>query len=235
MENGERNMKNGIMKNGKRKEENWKKLNFKEPYKKATDHFRKDIVNRSDFDPATLFQFSIFMAKSLLQMLEDVEENFGPEGQKVCNEALVKVGRDIAAEMFGDIDIPEGISPIELVSFIATQINTVAWTSVEDPRIINDEKCEFDIIWCPLEDVYKPFDCRIQRYLVQGILDYVRDLRPDIDFDVEFVSTIPAGADTCKFLMERRKEGSPDKWKLYSEILEKRALKRWKAKQNEKP
>lgn len=222
------------MKNGERKEENWKKINFKEPYKKATDRFRKEIINRSDFDPATLFQFSIFMAKSLLQMLEDVEENFGPEGQKVCNEAMIKVGRDIAAQMFGNMDIPEGIPPIELVSFIATQINTVAWTSVEDPRIINDEKCEFDIIWCPLEDVYKPFDCRIQRYLVQGILDYVRDLRSDINFDVEFLSTIPAGAETCKFQMVRKNEDSPDKWKLYSEILEKRALKRWKAKQKEK-
>ncbi|TFF89114.1 MAG: hypothetical protein EU549_01725 [Promethearchaeota archaeon] len=221
------------MKNGDRKEPNWKKIDFKEPYKVATERLRNEILSRKDFDPASLFQFSIFMAKALLQMLEDVEENFGPAGQKVCNEALIKIGRDIAEEMFADIEKYEDIPPIELVSFIATQINTVAWTSVEDPRIINDKKCEFDILWCPLEDVYKPFDCRIQRYLVQGILDYVREKRPDVDFDVEFLSTIPAGAETCKFQMTKKEKGKKDKWVLYSKILEKRALKKWRKKQKE--
>ncbi|MBD3228323.1 MAG: hypothetical protein GF329_09060 [Candidatus Lokiarchaeota archaeon] len=220
----------GIMKNGDRKEPNWKNINFQEPYKNATDKFRKEILNREDFDPATLFQFSIFMAKSLLQMLEDVEKNFGPKGQKVCNQALKTVGKDIAKQMFENISNYNDIPPIELVSFIATQINTVAWTSVEDPKIINDEKCVFDILWCPLEDVYKPFDCRIQRYLVQGILDYVRELRPDIDFNVEFLSTIPAGANTCKFQIIKKKEGQKDIWENYSKILEERALKRWRKK-----
>ncbi len=221
----------GIMKDGVRSENNWKKIKFNEPYKKATDRFRKEVLNRSDFDPTTLFQFSVFMAKGLLQMLEDVEEHFGLEGQKVCNEALIKIGKDIAEEMFGNIEIPPEIPTIELVSFIATQINTVAWTSIEEPQIIDENKCEFDIIWCPLEDVYKPFDCRIQRYLVQGMLNYVRELRNDVNFDVEFLSTIPAGSKTCKFQMVKKSDISADKWKTYSEILEKRALKRWKAKQ----
>jgi len=221
----------GIMKNSPRKEKNWGKVKFNEPYKKATERFRKDVLTRTDFDPTTLFQFSIFMAKSLLQMLEDVEENFGLEGQKVCNESLIKVGRDMADQMFGGLPIPTGMSIIELVSFIATQINTVSWTSVEDPHIINDQRCEFDILWCPLEDEYTPFDCRIQRYLVQGILDRVREMYPAGDFDIEFKSTIPQGAKTCKFVIARKQKGAPDKWKLYSELLEKRALKRWKAKQ----
>jgi len=221
----------GIMKGASRSEDGWKKIKFNEPYKKATDRFRKDILNRPDMDPTTFFQFGLFMAKGLLQLLDDVEEHFGPEGQKVCNEALVKVGYDIAEQMFGGIEIPPEIPAIELVSFIATQINTVAWTSVEDPRITDDDKCEFDIVWCPLQDVYRPFDCRIQRYLVQGMLNYVRKLRKDVDFNVEFVSTIPAGAETCLFKMVRRSPQSEDKWKMYSELLEKRALKRWRAKQ----
>ncbi len=223
----------GIMKNADRKEASWKKIKdqFKEPYKVATDRFRKEVLPRPDFDPATFFQFSIFMAKALLQMLEDVEENFGPEGQKICNASLIKVGRDMADEMFGGIEIPPDFSTIELVSYIATKVNTVSWTSIEDPRIIDEDKCEFDIIWCPLEDVYRAFDCRIQRYLVQGILDRVRELHPSVDFNVEFLSTIPAGAKTCKFQIARKQPGSPDKWSRYSEMLEQRALKRWKAKQ----
>ncbi|MHA1131952.1 MAG: hypothetical protein ACTSQI_20090 [Candidatus Helarchaeota archaeon] len=224
----------GIMAKGDRKEENWKKIQFNEPYKDATERFRKEILTRSDFDPSTLFQFSIFMAKSVLQMLEDVEENFGPEGQKVCNEALIKIGRDMADQMFNGIQIPENISNIELVSFIATKINTICWTSVEEAHIINKKEAEFDILWCPLEDEYKAFDCRVQRYLVQGILNRVRELHPSVDYDVEFLSTIPAGAKTCKFRIVERQNGSPDKWKTYSELLEKRALKRWKVKQKEK-
>ncbi len=224
------------MKNADRKEESWKKIKdkFKEPYKEATERFRKEVLTRPDFDPATLFQFSIFMAKSLLQMLEDVEENFGPEGQHVCNEALIKVGRDMADQMFSGIERPSDISEIELISFIATKINTVSWTSVEDPRIMNEEKCEFDILWCPLEDVYKAFDCRIQRYLVQGILDRVREMHSGVDYDVKFLNTIPAGAKICRFQITKKQPDTPDMWKLYSEILEKRALKRWKAKQNNK-
>lgn len=219
------------MKGGTRKEVNWKKIKFKEPYKEATERFRRVVLTRSDFDPVTMFQFSIFMAKSLLQMLEDVEENFGPEGQKVCNEALVKVGRDMGEQMFGGLERPPDISEIELISFVATQVNTVSWTSVEDPRILSEEKCEFDILWCPLEDVYKAFDCRIQRYLVQGILDRVREMHPSAIYDVEFLSTIPAGAKTCRFQINKRQTNAPEKWKLYSELLEKRALKRWKKKQ----
>lgn len=221
----------GIMKNGTRSEPNWKKIKFNEPYKKATDRLRKEVLDRPDFDPATLFQFSIFMSKAIVQMMEDIEENFGPEGQKVCNEALVKVGQDMGKELFEGIEISPEISDIELVSFAATQVNTVSWTSVEDPRILDENKCEFDIIWCPLEDVYKAFDCRVQRYFVQGIMDYIRTLRKGADFNVEFLSTIPAGSKTCKFQIVRKEPGKPDKWKLYSEILQKRALKRWKAKQ----
>lgn len=224
----------GIMKNGTRKEDSWKRIKFDEPYPEASEKFRKEILTRPDFDPTSMFQFSIFMAKSVLQMLEDVEENFGPEGQKICNAALVKVGRDMANQMFSRLNLPPGISPIELVSFIATKINTVCWTSVEDPHIINDEKCEFDILWCPLEDIYKAFDCRVQRYLVQGILDRIRELYHNIDFDIEFLSTIPAGSKTCKFQITKKQQNTPDKWKLFSEMLEQRALKRWGKKRKGK-
>ena len=216
------------MKKGARSEKNWKNFKYNEPYSQATKNFVEKILSRSDFDPTSLFQFSIFMSKGLLQIMEDVEVNFGPEGQKVCNQALIKVGYDIGKQTFEYIEIPDDIPNIELISFIATVINTVFWTSVEDPHIINDKKCDFDILWCPLEDIYRAFDCRIQRYLVQGILDYIREYKKDIDYNVEFLSTIPAGAKTCKFEIVKREKGTPDKWKSYSEILEKRAMKRWK-------
>ncbi|NHI92619.1 MAG: hypothetical protein EAX96_08955 [Candidatus Lokiarchaeota archaeon] len=220
----------GIMKKGVRVEENWKNFKYNEPYSKATKNFIEKILSRSDFDPTSLFQFSIFMSKGLLQVIEDVEANFGPEGQKICNQALIKVGYDIGKQTFGDLEIPLDISNIELISFVATIINTVFWSSVEDPHIINDKKCDFDILWCPLEDIYRAFDCRIQRYLVQGILNYIKELRNDLDYNLEFLSTIPSGSKTCKFEIIEKEEGVTDKWKNYSEILEKRALKRMKMK-----
>ena len=72
----------GLMKNGKRPEPNWEKINFNEPYKKATERFREIVLKRPDFDPTTLFQFGIFMAKALLQMLEDVEKNLDQKAKK---------------------------------------------------------------------------------------------------------------------------------------------------------
>ena len=113
------------------------------------------------------------------------------------------------------------------MSFLATIINTQAWTSVEDPRIDTEDKCSFDIIWCLLQDVYKAFDCRVQRYLVQGIMDAFRDSGVlSNDFQVEFKTTIPAGAQTCLFEITKKKQDQSDKWEDYSKILEKKALEK---------
>jgi len=114
------------------------------------------------------------------------------------------------------------------MSFLATVINTQAWTSIEDPIIENKDKCSFDILWCPLQDVYSAFDCRVQRYLVQGIINYFREHFMESEFQVEFKSTIPAGADHCRFVIERKKPGEQDKWEKYSKLLERKALKRLK-------
>jgi hypothetical protein len=65
-------------------------------------------------------------------------------------------------------------------------------------------------------------------------MDYAKEVRSDIDpeaeFDIEFLTTIPAGSKTCKFQIVKKEKGTPDKWENYSKILENRALKRWKAK-----
>jgi hypothetical protein len=130
-------------------------------------------------------------------------------------------------QILEDIQLPADISDTELMSFLATIINTQAWTSVEDPRIDTEDKCSFDIIWCPLQDVYKAFDCRVQRYLVQGIMDAFRDSGVlSNDFQVEFKTTIPAGAQTCLFEITKKKQDQSDKWEDYSKILEKKALEK---------
>lgn len=219
--------KRGILKGANRKEATWKKTKLGEPFKEALDRFRTDVLNRNDFDATSLLQFGLFMSMAVINILKESEKKLGKEGQKVVIDALIKTGYNMGNQILENIQLPTEISDIELMSFLATIINTQAWTSIEDPCIDKEDQCSFDIIWCPLQDVYKAFDCRVQRYLVQGIMDAFRDsgiLKSD--YQVEFKSTIPAGANTCNFVITKKEPNEQDKWESYSKDLEKRALEK---------
>ncbi|MFX0044131.1 MAG: hypothetical protein ACFE8L_14545 [Candidatus Hodarchaeota archaeon] len=219
-------IKKGILKGGKRTEINWNKSKLGEPFNEALDQFREKVLSREDFDPTSLLQFGLFMSMSVINILKENEARFGIDGQKAVNDALIKTGYMVGEQIIKDITVPLEISPIELMSFLATIINTQAWTSIEDPRIDNDIQCSFDILWCPLQDVYSAFDCRVQRYLVQGIINAFRDSNKlSKEYQIEFTRTIPAGAECCTFIISEKKPGEQDKWEVYSKILEKKALK----------
>jgi hypothetical protein len=219
--------KKGILKGGHRKEKTWNRTKLGEPFKEALNRFRTEVLPREDFDPTSLLQFGLFMSMAVINILKEVERKLGKEGQEVITDALIKTGYSMGTQILKDIQIPDDISDIELMSFLATIVNTQAWTSIEDPRIENEEKCSFDIIWCPLQDVYKAFDCRVQRYLVQGITNAFRDSGVlSNEYQVEFKKTIPAGAETCLFEITKKNPNESDKWKDYSKILERRALEK---------
>lgn len=219
-------IKDGILKGADRKEDIWKKTTLGEPFKKSLETFRKNVSKRDDLDPTSLLQFGLFMSMGVLNILKSVEKKFGKEGHEVVADALIKTGYDVGKQMVVNVEIPEKIKPIELMSFLVTIINTQAWTSIEDPRIDSETQCSFDILWCPLQDEYSAFDCRVQRYLVQGIVDAFRDSELlDKDYQIEFTQTIPAGASCCTFVIKEKKSGESDKWEGYSEKLKERALK----------
>ena len=219
--------KKGILKGGSRKEAIWNQTKLGEPFKETLNRFRDEVLPRDDFDPTSLLQFGLFMSMAVINILKEAEKRLGKKGQEVVIDALIKTGYSMGNQILEDIQLPADISDIELMSFLATIINTQAWTSVEDPRIDTEDKCSFDIIWCPLQDVYKAFDCRVQRYLVQGIMDAFRDSGVlSNDFQVEFKTTIPAGAQTCLFEITKKKQDQSDKWEDYSKILEKKALEK---------
>lgn len=219
--------KKGILKGGNRKEATWNQTRLGEPYKKALNRFRTEVLPRNDFDPTSLLQFGLFMSMAVINILKEAEKRLGKEGQEVIIDALIKTGYSMGNQILEDIQLPADITDIELMSFLATIINTQAWTSIEDPRIDSEDRCSFDIIWCPLQDVYKPFDCRVQRYLVQGIINAFRDSGLlNNEFQAEFKTTIPAGADTCLFEITKKKQNESDKWEDYSKILEKKALEK---------
>lgn len=219
--------KRGILKGADREEATWKKTKLGESFKEALDRFRADVLKRKDFDATSLLQFGLFMSMAVINILKESEKKLGKEGQKVVIDALIKTGYNMGNQILENIQLPTEISDIELMSFLATIINTQAWTSIEDPRIDKEDQCSFDIIWCPLQDVYKAFDCRVQRYLVQGIMNAFRDsgiLKSD--YQIEFKSTIPAGANTCHFVITKKKPNEQDKWESYSKDLEKKALEK---------
>jgi hypothetical protein len=167
------------------------------------------------------------MSMSVLNILKESESKLGKEGQDVVINALIKTGYEVGRQMIDPNKIPEDLSAIDLMSYLATIINTQAWTSIEDPRIDSEDKCSFDILWCPLQDVYSAFDCRVQRYLVQGIINYFRDHVFDkTDYQIYFKSTIPAGSECCEFIIEKKKPGELDKWETYSKKLEDKALRK---------
>jgi len=219
--------KKGILKGGNRKEPIWNQTKLGEPFKEALNRFRINVLPRDDFDPTSLLQFGLFMSMAVINILKETEKRLGKEGQEVVIDALIKTGYSMGNQILQDIQLPFDISDVELMSFLATIINTQAWTSIEDPRIDNENQCSFDIIWCPLQDVYKAFDCRVQRYLVQGIINSFRDSGVlNNEFQVEFKTTIPAGANTCLFKITKKKQNESDKWEEYSKILEKKALEK---------
>ncbi|MDH3726524.1 MAG: hypothetical protein OER77_03250, partial [Myxococcales bacterium] len=79
-------------------------------------------------------------------------------------------------------------------------------------------------LWCPHQDHYEAFDCRVQRYFVQGMIDAAQDHADRFGFQVRFDSTIPAGAETCHFTMWQADDQEREQWELLTEKLEKKAL-----------
>jgi hypothetical protein len=114
----------------------------------------------------------------------------------------------------------------EFFSFYATVINRIAYASLEAPKIDNAGQVSFDILWCPHQDHYKAFDCRIQRYFVRGMIDAAREHTLGRGWQVRFDSTIPAGAPTCHFTLWNATDAEAAEWNRYSELLEAKALTR---------
>lgn len=210
-----------------RKEQNWSKFRFNQPYAKGVKRLREEVLAKTDFDPAVLWQWGTMQAMSVIQILKDCEKEFGEKGQQVINNSLRKIGHDVGSQLFAGLQKPGGLSEAEIVSFFCTVVNRVIYASLEDPRIDGGEKISFDILWCPHQDHYSAFDCRVQRYLVQGMLDALHEtgwISPG--WQVKFNCTIPAGARVCTFVLRKSSPHEQAEWELYTKKLENKALKR---------
>jgi hypothetical protein len=167
-------------------------------------------------------------AMALIEILKSCEAAFGAEGQKVVCDSLRKIGLDVGRQILDGIELPPDLTAAEFASFYATVLNRIAYASLEAPRIEADGKATFDILWCPHQDHYGAFDCRVQRYFVQGMLEAARERAGDFGFDVRFDTTIPSGAQTCHFTMWKPTTDEKAAWEQTTQLIEAKALSRAK-------
>jgi predicted hydrocarbon binding protein len=165
------------------------------------------------------------MALAVVRMMEGTEKAFGAKGQKIMNRVLVDLGREIGREVLKNYAIARGTKEIEAISKFVTYVNEEVWASPEIPKVLSDSECLCDVLWCPHQDHYKPFDCRVQRYIVQGLLEAFQE-KTGIVADARFTQIIPKGAETCRFEVRILPKGEGREWTHYSSELAQRALKR---------
>ncbi len=207
-----------------RKEKSWQNFRFNQPYEKGLKKV-KEVLKNPDYDPATLWQWGTMQAMALVEVLKACERKFGRDGQKTVGEAIRRVGYDIGKQILNGIENLKEISEAEFISFFATVINRIVYVSLEEPKIDNEKQISFHITWCPHQDHYSAFDCRIQRYLVQGMMDAMREKTGRDDWQVKFTRTIPSGGKTCHFVIwQTDNPEEKQAWEKFTEQLERRAL-----------
>ena len=194
-------------------------------FSRSTSRLREEALSRGDYDPARLFKWGQMMALAVVRMMEGAEKEFGGQGQEIMNRVLVDLGREIGREILPEYEIAPGTKEIEAVSAFVTYVNEEIWASPEIPKILGDSVCICDVLWCPHQDHYRPFDCRVQRYIVQGLLEAFQE-KTGIAVDARFTQIIPKGAETCRFEVRILPPGESRKWTQYSSQLAERALDR---------
>lgn len=194
-------------------------------FARSTARLREDAMSRKDYDPARLFKWGQMMALAVVRMMEGAEKEFGSKGQEIMNTVLVDLGREIGREVLRGYEIVPGTKEIEAISKFVSYVNEEVWASPEIPKILGDTECVCDVLWCPHQDHYKPFDCRVQRYIVQGLLEAFQE-KTGIVVDARFTQIIPKGAETCRFEVRILPEAEGREWTRYSSDLAQRALQR---------
>ena len=165
----------GIWSKGKRAEKSYDKVESGMPYPEAVENLRKAIEARDDFDPAVLFVWGTMQATAVLNILKEAEKTFGEAGQETVRKAIHQAGYEAMDGFLKNSKFPEDLDEITLCSFIVTGLNTILYASLEKPQIVSEDRCEFDILWCPHQNRYTAFDCRVQRYFVEGMIQAVDD------------------------------------------------------------
>jgi hypothetical protein len=224
----------GLWSGGEREESSFESVKLGLPYAGAVERFRSATEGRDDFDPAVLFVWGTMQASAVLEILKEAETTFGEAGQRMVRRGINRAGFEAMCGFLDHTEIPADAEEIEKISYLVTGVNTVLYASLEKPCVVSGDRCEFDILWCPHQDRYTAFDCRVQRYFVEGIFQAMEE-RGFGGFTAWVEELIPHGSDRCHFVVERRKDaGAQNPWHAYSEKLGRRAFQKLKGEGGER-
>src|SRR5215475_14564069 len=118
-----------------RPEPRFARFRFGQPYAKGLRRLREDVLGKTDFDPAVLWQWGTMQAMALIEVLKAAEAELGERGQKLVFDALRRIGHDVGRQILDGATWPADLTPVEFVSFFVTVINRVVYASLEDPKI----------------------------------------------------------------------------------------------------
>ncbi len=120
------------------------RFRINQPYARGLKRLKEEVLEKTDFDPATLWQWGTMQAVAVIEILKDCEKQFGAEGQKVVCQALQKVGLDVGRQILKGLRKPESMTEEEFLSFVVTVINRIAYASLEDPKIDGPKQVSFE-------------------------------------------------------------------------------------------
>src|SRR5207237_6616502 len=97
-----------------RPEPKWKEFRFNQPYAKGLKRLREEVLGKTDFDPATLWQWGTMQAMALIEVLQACEAELGEKGQEIVYAALRRTGLDIGRQILAGTTVPEGMTQADL-------------------------------------------------------------------------------------------------------------------------
>src|SRR6476619_8039712 len=103
-----------------RPEPKWQQFKYNQPYAKGLARLKDEVLAKTDFDPATLWQWGTMQAMALVGVLEAAEAQFGADGQRMVGDAIAKIGLDVGRQILAGVEIPPAMSEAEFFSFYAT-------------------------------------------------------------------------------------------------------------------
>ena len=116
-----------------RPEPRWKEFKFSQPYAKGLKRLREEVLAKTDFDPATLWQWGTMQAMAVIEVLKACERASAPRGREVVCRGAAASGASIS----GGRCWPGKTKPADIQrggvrqSSTPTVINRIAYASLE--------------------------------------------------------------------------------------------------------
>ena len=112
---------------------------FNQPYAKGLERLNDEVLAKTDFDPATLWQWGTMQAMALVGVLEGGRgEVRRTEGRRWSATRCARSGSTSAGRSSTASSCRRSITEAEFTSFYATVINRIVYASLEEPKIDGD-------------------------------------------------------------------------------------------------